>query len=149
MPAWTRAIRRLRRRAVVSSALDRFARLTVPVAFLALAFVGAAEISPWPRYLAPYFALALAVALAAGLAYGWAIGARSEGYLAKWIDLESKLEDRLASAVEWSRDQNPLDPFRKRCVEQLELELNAGRRKLVLPRTRPKRLGWTLLALGI
>lgn len=142
---WTQDIGRLRRRATVQGALDGFGQAALPVAALALATLGGSQLSPWLRFFAPYVGVALAFALAAAPIWGAIRARRSELYFAKWIDVASKLEDRLASAVEWSAIAEP-DPFRKRCVELLTLELGAGRRKLVQPSTRPRRLGLSLLA---
>jgi hypothetical protein len=126
-----------------SAAVAELRRWLIPGAPLALLFLGGALLSPWVRYFAVYMGLVAAPLLLGAVLTATVRSRHSRGYLAKWIDLENQLEDRLASAVEW--DALPqLDGFQQRCVETLATELAS--RRLELPRTRPRNLLFTLTA---
>jgi hypothetical protein len=143
---WDAPIARLRRRALASAALGALGRGLFPAAPAALVFVVATRLSPWARFFAPEL-LAAGVAFLGLMAFVAALRARrSTLYFAKWIDVESKLEDRLASSVEWD-GLATRDEFQQRCIDQLAVEVAARKRPLVLPATRPRGLGQMGVAL--
>jgi hypothetical protein len=143
---WDAAIARLRRRALASAALEGLSRWLIPAGPLAWLFAAGARFSPWLRFFAPEVAIVAALALVGVAVLSVARARRSVGYLAKWIDLESALEDRLASAVEWDALERR-DELQQSCIDQLARELGARSRVLKLPRTRPRNLPLTAGAL--
>src|SRR5262249_45006996 len=114
-------------------------------AAFALAYLALSHRSPWARFLAPAAVIVVAVVLLTVATIGYLRGRKGTPYFAKWIDLASDLEDRLASAVEWAQLPNP-DRFQHRCIEQLTLQLKAQHWKIVLPVTRPRR--FTLMCIS-
>jgi hypothetical protein len=142
---WSAAIRRLKLRATWAGAIDELGRLAIPAAVLAILYFGLSRMSPWMRFFAPFVGALIAIMLLGAIVVGALRARRSEIYFAKWIDLESNLSDRLASAVEWSYLAE-LDRFQLRCVEQLILALNGGQLKLMIPRPRSSRQSLTFAA---
>lgn len=122
--------------------------LLVPLALLAVAYVGWSRVTPWSRYFAPHLAVAAGLAIFGAAIVGWWKSRRGEAYYAKWLDLTNGLDDRLTSAWEWS-GLKTADDFQRRCVEQLAEELTSGRRKLTLPGNRPRRLALTFGAVAL
>jgi hypothetical protein len=144
--AWSSAIGRLRRRAAGSGALRGLGRVVRPGALVAVAYLLLGEVTPWARYFAPLVGVVFGFVCLVALLLGAVAARRSDLYFAKWIDMTSGLEDRLASAVEWSALKER-GPFQERCIELLGLELGAHRLPpIVLPRTRPPRLLFTFAA---
>jgi hypothetical protein len=136
---WQRPIARLRRRTLLSGALNGVGKVALPAMFAVLLYLSLCRLSPWARFLAPVSAAGLVSVLILAPILGAVFAWRSALYLAKWIDKTSGLEDRLASTVEWERLATR-DPFQERCIDQFRLELGAGHWRLILPRTRPPRV---------
>ncbi len=143
---WDPSISALRRRVLAAGALDTLGKVALPASLFALLYLGLTTVSPWARFFAPWVGGLLALSLVGATVAGLLRARHSDLYLAKWIDKESGLDDRLASAVEWSRLEL-LDSFQRRCIEQLSLQLGARRWALVLPRTMPERWPITFAAL--
>lgn len=142
--AWEGTIAGLRRRMMLAGALrslERWLIGAVPLFALWLYLLRTPTLGALARHYLPFVEVLALVVLAGTMLAGALVARRSDAYCAKWIDLESQLADRLASAVEWS-GFGERDPFQARCIEQLELELRAKKVALKLPRTQPRR--WPL-----
>src|SRR4051794_1374564 len=99
---WERSIGALRRRAIAAGSFVTLGKIALPLAPVAALYLFATTRSPWARFLLPWFAGATALALVGAIVLGALWSRRSDVYLAKWIDMQSGLDDRLASAVAWS-----------------------------------------------
>jgi hypothetical protein len=127
---------------VLAGAFDWMGQVIRPVTPLALLYFVSTRFSPWTRFFAPYLGAALLLVILASLLVGAVRARRGNVYLAKSIDLASGLEDRLSSAVEWS-SLATLDPFQKRCIEQLAMQVGARQWKLVIPPMEVAQWQWT------